>query len=87
MVVEARQGPDAARDLQLLIDGLVISVVPVDDAVALSAATAWRRFGKGHHPAALNFGDCMSYGLARTRGEALAYKGNDFAQTDITAAW
>lgn len=87
IVVEARQGPDATRDLQLLIEGLAVSVVAVDEVVALSAATAWRRFGKGRHPAALNFGDCISYGLARTRGESLAYKGNDFAQTDIPAAW
>lgn len=47
------------------------------------AASAWRRFGKGRHPAALNLGDTFSYSLAATRGEALLYKGNDFTATDI----
>lgn len=87
MVVQSRQGPDATRDLQLLISGLAIQVVAVDDAVANAAVAAWRRFGKGRHPASLKFGDCLSYGLARTRGESLPFKGNDFAQTDLPAAW
>ena len=44
---------------------------------------AWRRYGKGHHPAALNYGDCFSYALAMTRGEPLLFKGEDFAKTDV----
>ena len=47
---------------------------------------AWRRFGKGNHPAALDFGDCFAYALARTTGEPLLFKGEDFARTDIEAA-
>ena len=47
---------------------------------------AWRRFGKGRHPAALNFGDCFAYALAHVIGEPLLYKGSDFARTDIPAA-
>ena len=46
---------------------------------------AWRRYGKGNHPAALNFGDCFAYALAVATGEPLLFKGNDFAQTDVEA--
>ena len=51
-----------------------------------AARVAWRRFGKGRHPAALNFGDCFAYALAHVTGEALLYKGDDFARTDISSA-
>ena len=47
------------------------------------AREAWRRFGKGRHPAGLNFGDCFSYALARVTGEPLLFKGTDFPQTDV----
>ena len=47
---------------------------------------AWRRFGKGNHPAGLNFGDCFAYALAESTGESLLFKGRDFALTDIEAA-
>jgi ribonuclease VapC len=50
------------------------------------ALSAWQRFGKGRHPAALNFGDCLSYAVARVAGEPLLAKGNDFRQTDIELA-
>ena len=50
------------------------------------ARRAWRRYGKGRHPAGLNFGDCFSYALATLSGEPLLFKGNDFSQTDIKAA-
>lgn len=85
IVVEARQGPDATRDLQLLLDGLEVSVVPVDKAQATAAIAAWQRFGKGRHPAKLNLGDCFSYALAHQLGDSLLFKGHDFAQTDVVA--
>ena len=47
---------------------------------------AWRRFGKGDHPAGLNFGDCFAYALAESAREPLLFKGGDFARTDIEAA-
>lgn len=53
---------------------------------AIAARHAWRRFGKGNHPAALNFGDCFAYALAKATGEPLLFKGDDFAVTDIEAA-
>lgn len=86
IVVESRQGPDAGRDLQLLVATVGIEVVPVDEQLALTAVAAWRRFGKGRHPAALNFGDCFAYALAKQSDLPLLFKGDDFTQTDI-AAW
>ncbi len=85
MVVEARQGAEAARDLQLLIEQARIRILPVDEDQVRLAVEAWRRFGKGRHPAALNFGDCFAYALARSLGDPLLFKGDDFAQTDIPA--
>lgn len=83
IVVEARQGPDATRDLQLLVEATIDEIVAVDEVHAGAAVTAWRRFGKGRHPAALNFGDCFAYALARLDGVPLLFKGKDFAQTDV----
>ena len=84
IVVEARQGPDAARDLQLLLTGVGAEVIPVTEDQAVLAVAAWRRFGKGRHPAALNLGDCFTYTLARAVDEAMLFKGEDFAQTDVS---
>lgn len=85
IVVEARQGPDAARDLALLIDGAVEEVARVDREMADAAVACWRRFGKGRHPAAMNFGDCFAYALAEVRSAPLLFKGDDFAQTDVAS--
>jgi ribonuclease VapC len=85
IVVEARQGLDAARDLQLLLESSVDTIVPVDEIHALAATAAWRRFGKGRHVASLNFGDCFAYALARIDDVPLLYKGQDFAQTDVAS--
>ena len=60
-----------------------IQLVPLDEEQMLAAADAFRRFGKGRHPAGLNFGDTFSYALASTRALPLLFKGNDFARTDI----
>jgi ribonuclease VapC len=63
-----------------------IRIVPFDEAMALTAIDAFDRYGKGRHPAGLNFGDCCSYALAKTRRIPLLYKGDDFALTDIPSA-
>lgn len=63
-----------------------IDVRPVPPEATALAIGAWERFGKGRHPAALNFGDCFSYACARHYGLPLLYKGGDFALTDIAAA-
>lgn len=85
-MVEARQGPDAARDLELLVDGAIEEVAVVDRELAQAAVAAWRRFGKGRHPAGLNYGGCFSYALAHLRSAPLLFKGEDFSQTDLTDA-
>lgn len=85
IVVDARQGADAVRDLELLVEATT-DIVAVDVAHARAALAAWRRFGRGRHPAGLNFGDCFSYALARLADVPLLYKGYDFAQTDVAAA-
>ena len=87
IVVEARQGPDATRDLEILVDATVDTVVPVDVDHARAAVAAWRRFGKGRHPAGLNIGDCFSYAVSRLADVPLLYKGDDFAQTDLASAF
>lgn len=85
IVVEARQGPDASRDLQTLVDS-AIEVVSFDRDHARAAHAAWIRFGKGRHPASLNLGDCFSYATASLAGVPLLFKGSDFTQTDIESA-
>lgn len=86
IVVEARQGVDAARDLDLLLARIGAVIEPVTHPQAQMAIAAWRRFGKGRHPAGLNLGDCFAYALAHDLDQALLYKGNDFTQTDVSSA-
>ena len=83
MIVESRYGADGVRDLDLFIAKAQISPVPVDEEQADLARRAFRKYGKGRHPAGLNFGDCFSYALGQALGEPLLFKGNDFSQTDI----
>lgn len=83
MVLEARFGPDAVRDLDLFVAKAAIELVAVDAEQGMVARDAYRRFGKGRHPAGLNFGDCFSYALAWTRDEQLLFTGTDFAACDI----
>jgi ribonuclease VapC len=82
MVIEGRRGGGAGREFDLFVVRAQIKIVPVDAELADLARSAWRKYGKGRHPAALNFGDCFSYALAKATGEPLLAKGTDFAQTD-----
>lgn len=86
MVVEARSGPSAAQDIDLFLHEAEIELAPVTPEHVEAARHAWRRFGKGNHPAALNFGDCFAYALAETTGEPLLFKGEDFTRTDVAQA-
>jgi ribonuclease VapC len=83
IIVGARFGPDAERDLDLFVARANIEIAPVTADQAMLARRAFREFGKGQHPAGLNFGDCFAYALAKASGEPLLFKGNDFSQTDI----
>jgi ribonuclease VapC len=62
---------------------LRLKTEPIDDLQLDLAQTAFRRFGKGRHKAALNMGDCFAYALARSKGQAILHKGNDFGHTDL----
>ncbi len=86
IIIESRYGADGLRDLDLFMIESGVDLVAVDAEQARVARNGYSRFGKGRHPAALNFGDCFSYALARVRGEALLFKGTDFSRTDVPAA-
>lgn len=86
MVLETRLGEKGGSELDLWLYKIGAEIVPVSAEHADQARRAWRRYGKGHHPAGLNFGDCFSYALASLSGEPLLFKGTDFSQTDIQAA-
>jgi ribonuclease VapC len=83
IVIESRKGENGGRELDLLIYRADIEIIPVDQDQAEIARIAWRRFGKGRHPAALNYGDCFAYALAKSRRLPLLFQGDDFSQTDI----
>ena len=84
-----RLGPAAAQraeqDIYALLQELEIEVEPVTLQQVRLAAQAYRTYGKGFHPAGLNFGDCFAYALAKDLGEPLLFKGGDFAATDIAS--
>lgn len=86
IVVESRYGAEGVRALDLLLARASIDVVPVDAAQAHVARAAFAIYGKGRHPAGLNFGDCFSYALAKSLGEPLLFKGDDFGSTDVAIA-
>jgi ribonuclease VapC len=86
IVLGSRRGKPSANEVQRLIDELDVTVVPFGEAQWQAAATAYDRFGRGKHPAGLNFGDCIAYATAATAGDALLFVGNDFTKTDIERA-
>ena len=86
IVLESRSGAEAGHELDAFLEAAAIDLAPVTLDQAAAARRAWRRFGKGNHPAGLNFGDCFSYALAEAGREPLLFKGEDFARTDIEAA-
>jgi ribonuclease VapC len=85
LVAEARRGEPAGIELDLLVHRADVQLVPVDAEHVALARAAWRRFGRGRHPAGLNFGDCFAYALAAASGEPMLFKGQDFSHTDIAA--
>jgi ribonuclease VapC len=83
IVLEMRYGADGLRDLDLFLAKAGVELVAVDSGQAHAARRAYSRFGKGHHRAALNYGDCFSYALATVMEEPLLHKGDDFMHTDV----
>jgi ribonuclease VapC len=84
LMVAARR--ELLPGMDALLEGLGFDVVPVTAASARRAARAYARWGKGSHPAALNFGDCFPYELAMEHGCPLLFVGDDFARTDVKPA-
>jgi ribonuclease VapC len=86
IVVDARRDPNVEVRFDEVIRTLGIQIAPVTEGIALHARRAYVQFGRGNHPARLNYGDCFAYALAKVEREPLLFKGNDFAQTDIEPA-
>jgi ribonuclease VapC len=86
MVLTARLGQDARPLVFAFLRRLDAEVIPFNEEHLDAAATAFIRFGRGRHPAALNFGDCMSYAIASVAGMPLLFAGEDFGRTDIAPA-
>lgn len=76
----------SAVAIERMVSSQPLTVVPFDSEQILVAQQGFIRFGKGRHPAGLNFGDCFSYALAKVRGLPLLWKGEDFAQVDVLSA-
>ena len=86
IVIDGRKGPQWLPELDAFLEGLDVITVPASLGQVRIAREAYRRFGKGNHPAGLNFGDCFAYALAKERDLPLLFKGDDFARTDLRPA-
>ena len=86
VVVEAHTKDSGSRQLDAFLRRAGIEIQSVTEEQAHLARQAYSDFGKGRHPAGLNFGDCFSYALAKATGEPLLFKGNEFSKTDIAPA-
>jgi len=86
LVIEARKGEAGGREFDLFLHRARVDTVPFLQEHLEEARSTWRRFGKGNHPAGLNFCDCCAYALSRLSGEALLFKGDDFKRTGAGAA-
>ena len=83
IVLEARRGEAAGREFDLFLHHARLEVVPVDSDQIEIARVAWRKYGKGRHPAGLNFGDCFAYALAKVMDQPILFKGDNFTNTEI----
>lgn len=87
IVISSKLGDRGMEEFRALLAHLRVEIVPVDERQALLGVEAHRRYGRGSgHPANLNFGDCFSYALAKSRNLPLLFKGDDFVHTDIEPA-
>lgn len=87
VAIVARSRGQIGRNLvDATLDKVGIVIVPVSAELARGAADAFATYGRGRHPAKLNYGDCFAYALAKQRREPLLFKGDDFSRTDLVAA-
>jgi ribonuclease VapC len=86
IVIESQTKDSGSRQLDAFFRRAGITIEPVTEEHAHLARQAFTDYGKGRHPAGLNYGDCFSYALAKATGEPLLFKGKDFAKTDLVAA-
>ncbi len=86
VVLSRRRDRSLRPRLDALLKLFPIDIAPVTAEQAEIGAVAYRTYGKGNHPARLNFGDCFAYALAKSTGQPLLFKGDDFIHTDITPA-
>lgn len=85
IVIESRFGEPGGRELDLWLHRAAVDLVAVHAEQAHAARVAYRQYGKGRHPAGLNYGDCFVYALAKISGEPLLFKGDGFPKTDVVA--
>ncbi|MBI2689137.1 MAG: type II toxin-antitoxin system VapC family toxin [Acidobacteria bacterium] len=83
LIIQSRQGTAGLAALIRLLDRWNVKIVDFTSVHAMEAIEAHQRFGRGHHPARLNMGDCNSYAVAKIAGAPLLYKGGDFSLTDL----
>lgn len=86
IVMQGRYGDAGDREFDVFVQRARVDLLPVSEEHAEAAREAFRRFGRGRHPAALNYGDCFAYALATTLGESLLFIGEDFGKTDVDQA-
>eukprot|EP01037_Dinobryon_pediforme_P012385 gene12385-12472_t len=86
MIVDSNKDPVLRVRFEELMELLRVKMLPVSVDIAHAARRAHQRYGRGQHPARLNYGDCFAYATAAVTGEPLLYKGRDFSQTDIVPA-
>ena len=86
LVLTAKMGEKARIILSRLLQETGLTVIPFAEEHWRAAVDAYARFGKGRHAAALNFGDCLTYAVARLAGQPLLFVGGDFSKTDLPPA-
>ena len=86
LVMSGRRRAPSTREVEGLVAELGVTVVPFGEAEWRLAVDAFTRFGRGRHPAALNFGDCLAYATATSLGDVLLFVGDDFSRTDVVSA-
>lgn len=86
VVLMAKAGKSAWTVLARFLEEGGVTIVPFGEEHWRAAVVAYAQFGKGRHPAGLNFGDCLTYAVARLAGQPLLFVGSDFSKTDVTSA-